>query len=69
MRGTFHKGAQLISDTLDWQGKQEILIATGNVQISKDDMRAYGDRAEATNGLRHFNLKGNAHVLRGVKDN
>lgn len=63
------EGAQLISDTLDWQGKEEILIATGNVKISKDDMRAYGDRAEATNGLRHFNLKGNAHVLKGVKDN
>lgn len=62
------EGAKLISGQLDWRGKEEILIATEKVQISKDDMRAYGDRAEARNGLRHFNLKGNAHILKGVKD-
>ena len=62
------EGAKLTSGTLDWLGKEEILVATGNVQISKDDMRAFGDRAEARNGLRHFNLKGNAHVLKGVKN-
>ena len=65
---TDSEGAKLISGKLDWRGKEEILIATENVQISKDDMRAYGDRAEATNGLRHFNLKGHAHILKGVKD-
>lgn len=64
---TDSEGAQLTGEKLDWYGKEEILVATENVKISKDDMRAYGDRAEARNGLRHFNLKGNAHVLKGVK--
>lgn len=64
---TDSKGAKLLSNKLDWDGKKEILTATENVKISKDDMRAYGDFAEATNGLRHFKLKGNARVLRGVK--
>lgn len=62
------KGAKLVSNKLDWSGKDEVLIATENVKISKDDMRAYGDYAEATNGLRHFKLKGNARILRGVKE-
>ena len=65
---TDSEGAQLTSGKLDWYGKEEILIATDDVKISKEDMRAYGDRAEARNGLRHFNLKGNAHILKGVKD-
>ena len=65
---TDSKGAKLISGKLDWIGKDEILIATDNVKISKDDMRAYGEFAEASNGLRHFKLKGNAHILRGVKE-
>lgn len=62
------KGSKLVSGKLDWDNKREILIATEDVQISKDDMRAYGDRADATNGLRHFKLIGNARVLRGVKN-
>ncbi len=61
-------GAQLISDKLDWLGDAGKLIATENVQIFKDDMRAYADRAEATNGLRHFKLTGNARVLKGVEN-
>ena len=65
---TDSEGAKLTSGKLDWRGKDEILIATENVKISKEDMRAYGDIAEATNGLRHFKLKGNAHILRGVKE-
>ncbi len=62
------KGSKLSSGKLDWRGKEEILVASENVKISKDDMRAYGDIAEATNGLRHFKLKGNARILRGVKE-
>ncbi len=65
---TDSEGAKLTGGTLDWNGAEQILIATGDVKISKDDMRAYGDRAEAWNGLRHFKLIGNARVLRGVKD-
>lgn len=65
---TDSKGATLFSGKLDWNNETEILTATENVKISKEDMRAFGDYAEATNGLRHFKLKGNAKVLRGVKE-
>lgn len=62
------KGAKLTSGKIDWNGNYDLLIATENVKISKEDMCAFGDYAEATNGLRHFKLKGNAKVLRGVKE-
>lgn len=65
---TDSEGAKLISGKLDWNSKDDMLVATEKVKLSKDDMRATGDRAEATNGLRHFKLKGNAQVLRGVKE-
>ena len=63
-----NEGAKLTSEQLDWKGKKEILTAKGKVKVSKDDMRGYGDSLEATNGLRHFKLKGNARILRGVKN-
>jgi len=31
-------------------------------------MRAFADRAECMNGFQKFYLKGNAKVLKGVKD-
>ena len=65
---TDSKGAKLTSDKLDWINEYGLIVATENVKISKDDMRAYGDFAQAANGLRHFTIKGNARVLRGVKE-
>lgn len=62
------EGAKLISGKLDYLGEEEILVATEDVKIFKDDMRATGDRAEARNGLRHFNLKGNAHIVKSSKN-
>ena len=65
---TDSEGAKLTGNELDFVGADQILIATGDVKIFKDDMRAYGDTAEAWNGLRHFKLKGNARIVKGVKD-
>lgn len=62
-------GATLTSGSLDWLGSDEVLIASDNVKITKDDMRAFGDRAEARNGLRRFKLIGNARIRKGVDDN
>lgn len=61
-------GAELTSDQLEWLGEEDTLAAIGNVKISKDDMRAYGDIAYSDNGFRHFGLLGHAKVLKGVKD-
>ena len=61
-------GAQLLSDKLDYFADTEMLIATGNVKISKDDMRAFADFAYSNNALQKVGLSGNARVLKGVKD-
>ena len=61
-------GSELLSDQLDWFAGEEKLVATGNVKISKDDMRAFGDMAYSDNNFKHFLLLGNAKVLKGVKD-
>lgn len=61
-------GAKLTSDQLEWLSAEEKLIATGNVKISKDDIRAFGDTAYSNNAFRHFGLLGNAKILKGIKD-
>ena len=61
-------GAELQSDKLDWFADQEMIIAAGNVKISKDDMRAYGDMAYSQTALNKVGLMGNAKLLKGVKD-
>ncbi|MBR1647141.1 MAG: LPS export ABC transporter periplasmic protein LptC [Selenomonadaceae bacterium] len=63
-----NEGAKLTSNVLDWFGEQEMLVATGEVKISKDDVRAFGDMAYSNNGFKHFGLMGNAKLLKGVKD-
>lgn len=60
--------AKLLCDRLDWFAEEEKLIATGNVKISKDDMRAYGDTAYSMNNFKNFGLIGHAKVLKGVTD-
>ena len=61
-------GGKLTTKNLDWNGKEEILIANEDVKILKDDMQAFGDRAESKDGFKHFFLKGHARVLKGVKN-
>lgn len=61
-------GAELTSDKLDWFADQQMLIANGNVKISKDDMRAYGDMAYSQTALNKVGLMGNAKITKGVKD-
>ncbi len=60
------EGARLLSGKLDWINADQMLVATEDVKISKDDMKATGDRAESTDGLRHFWLKGHAHLTKGI---
>ena len=61
-------GGKLTTKNLDWNGKEEILIANEDVKIFKDDMQAFGDRAESRDGFKHFFLKGHARVLKGVEN-
>lgn len=61
-------GGKLTANVLEWFGEQEMLVATGEVKISKDDLRAFGDMAYSNNDFKHFGLMGNAKLLKGVKD-
>ena len=62
-------GGKLTSKNLDWNGAEELLVASEDVKISKDDMQAFGDKAESKDGFKHFFLKGHARVIKGVKNN
>ncbi len=61
-------GANLQSEQLEWLSEEEKLIATGNVRIVKDDIRAFGDTAYSNDNFQHFGLLGHAKILKGVKD-
>ena len=63
-----NENAKLTSQMLDWFGEQEMLVATGKVKISRDDVRAFGDLAYSNNGFKHFGLMGNAKLQKGVTD-
>ena len=61
-------GAKLTAQVLDWFGEQAMLVATGEVKIRKDDVRAFGDLAYSNNGFKHFGLMGHAKLQKGVTD-
>ena len=61
-------GAKLMSENLDWTGAEELLTASNDVKIFREDVRAYGDSATSTDGFNHFFMKGNVRILKGVKD-
>ena len=58
-------GAQLVSDELKWTSKEEMLAAIGNATVSKDDMRANGNRIESTDGFNKIKIIGKAHLVTG----
>ena len=60
-------GARLLSGKLDWINADGMLVATEDVKISRDDVKATGDRAESADGFNHFWLKGNAHITKGIE--
>ena len=58
-------GAQLTSDELRWDAKQEILAAIGNAKAVKDDLLATGDRIESSDGFNKIKISGKAHLAKG----
>ena len=61
-------GAKLTSNNLDWSSKDETITATEDVKIFREDMRATGDFATSDDGFKHFVMKGNVRILKGVKN-
>lgn len=61
-------GAKLTSKNLDWSNKEETITATEDVKIFREDVRATGDFASSSDGFKHFFMKGNVKILKGVKN-
>ena len=61
-------GAKLTGKKLDWDSKQETITATEDVKLFREDVRATGDFASSNDGFKHFFMKGNVRILKGVKD-
>ena len=62
---TTSDGAKLASDELKWTGKDSMLAAIGNANVSKDDMQANGNRIESTDGFNKIKIIGKAHLVKG----
>lgn len=61
-------GAKLTSKNLDWNNNEESLTATEDVKLFREDIRAFGDLASSNDGFKHFFMKGNVKILKGVKN-
>lgn len=61
-------GAKLTSKKLDWNSKEETITATEDVKLFREDIRATGDMASSSDGFKHFFMKGNVRILKGVKN-
>ena len=61
-------GAKITGKNLDWNNAEGTITATEDVKIFREDMRATGDLAASNDGFKHFFMKGNVRILKGVKD-
>ena len=61
-------GAKLVGGKVDWLNEKNMLVVSEEVKISKDDMRAFADKAASKNGFQSFFLRGHARILKGVKN-
>ena len=61
---TTSDGAVLTSEKLDWNGKKEMLTATGKAKLKKDEFEAEGDKIEAYDNFEEFRATGHAHIIK-----
>lgn len=62
---TTNDGIRLTCKELEWLAKQEILAASGEARVTKDDMLATGDRIESMDGFNKIKITGKAHLEKG----
>ncbi len=58
-------GGRLLADKVNWLQKKELLTATGNVKLYKDEYVATGDKAVTTGEFKKLTMTGNAKVEKG----
>ena len=65
IKAILNTGGELYADKITWNQDKELITATGNFKMHKDDYTATADSAETTSAFKHIKLKGNAKVEKG----
>ena len=65
IKAILNTGGELYADKITWNQDKELITATGNFKLHKDDYTATADSAETTSAFKHIKLKGNAKVEKG----
>ncbi|MCD7874504.1 MAG: LPS export ABC transporter periplasmic protein LptC [Acidaminococcaceae bacterium] len=56
---------KLTAESVRWQQTEDIITASGNVRLLKDDTLATGDKAITSSAFEKLKLEGNAEVQKG----
>lgn len=65
IEATTSDGASLRAQELKWTSAEGVLTAEGDAEITRDDIRATGDRIASTDEFQRFTITGNARVEKG----
>ena len=61
-----HKnGSKLTTDRVHYDQKTEVIIATGNVVMTRDNTKVTGDKAETTSAFKNVKVTGHAKAEKG----
>lgn len=58
-------GGKLVADKVSWKQKGEVITATGNVKMDKDEYHATAKKAVTTSAFKKVKLEGDAKVEKG----
>lgn len=58
-------GGKLTAESIRWQQTEDIITASGDVRLLKDDTLATGDKAITSSAFERLKLEGHAEVQRG----
>lgn len=62
---TSNTNVKFTSENLLWNNDEKVLIADGNVIITKDDLKATANKAISKDNFKNFKLMGNAKIIKG----
>ncbi|WP_346353575.1 LPS export ABC transporter periplasmic protein LptC [Azotosporobacter soli] len=69
LKGSVHAvtsdGATFTAQEANWQAKDGLFTATGQVKLTREDTVVTGDRLDTDGKLEKIKVQGNAHVVKG----
>lgn len=65
IQATMSDGARLQAQELKWTSAEGVLTAEGDAAITRDDVRATGDRIMSSDEFQQFTITGNARIEKG----